>query len=72
MQVPRDEDGLQTLRPEPDLKRHGQSVKSKDVSIRDLGANPGFASVTQDKLPNVWVCFSIHQWMVVTTLSYDS
>lgn len=60
LQVPKDEDGLQTLRQEPDLKRHGQSGKSKDVSIRNLGANPGFASVTQGKLPNLWVCFSIY------------
>ena len=72
LQVPKDEDGLQALRQEPDLKRHEQSGKSKDVSIRNLDANPGFASMTQSKLLNLWVGFFILQWAVVIIFSYDS
>ena len=72
LQAPKNENGLQTLRQEPDLKRHGHNGKSKDVRIRNLDANPGFASMTQSKLVNLWVCFFILQWMVVIILSYDS
>ena len=71
-QVPKNENGLQTLRQEHNLKRHEQNGKSKDVRIRNLDANPGFASMTQSKLVNLWVCFFILQWMVVIILSYDS
>lgn len=72
LQAPKNENGLQTLRQERDLKRQGQNGKSKDVRIRNLDANPGFASMTQSKLVNLWVCFFILQWMVVIILSYDS